>query len=430
MKKMSVFLVFALVLCALLCSCNNGSTTPPADTTANAPEATKGNSGGSIVTVAPETTAPPKVNVIDPAKYSPDLSKYAAYKLFEAPRGDLREIVYDHMYTMSQVEWVAGKTWTTHKKNGSTGLQLKYIEGNTYYGIPYASTKCALYTFSDFIVDGTFTPESDIYEEIIGNHCSASMGLAYQQIIDLPYYGGLKENNYRKGLISAANDLQLPIEPGDLIGSYDSQKVFDLNGKDKIYEAYATLGRGDILYKMVSPSGHTRMVSKVEVEKNVAGKIIPSRSYVYCIEQTSAWADNKQNSTWFIDRKYSFEKLASTLFTPFTLDIFHEENPTVFDAYILVTDDNDEVSLKRMLKGSIESTFPINYVRATITDKDGNIIKEVLKYDLQNNYKITLRDMTYTLSADKLPAGTYNFTLKAAIARGGWEIENFDFTVE
>ena len=37
--------------------------------------------------------------------------------------------------------------------------------------------------------------------------------------------------------------------------------------------------------------------------------------------------------------------------------------------------------------------------------------------------------MTYTLGADKLPAGKYTFSLKAAIARGDWEIENFEFTV-
>ena len=38
--------------------------------------------------------------------------------------------------------------------------------------------------------------------------------------------------------------------------------------------------------------------------------------------------------------------------------------------------------------------------------------------------------MTYTFGADKLPAGKYNFSIYAAIARGGWEIENFWFTVE
>jgi hypothetical protein len=256
------------------------------------------------------------------------------------------------------------------------------------------------------------------------------MGHAFQQIIDLQYEGGLKLNETRKGYITTANGLKVPYNEDGSIASYDSQAIFDLNGLAAIYDAYATLDKGDILYKMVSPSGHTRMVSKVEVAKNNAGKVLPGRSYVYCIEQTSAWADDKKNSTWFIDRKYSFEKLGSTLFTPFTLEIYHAKDPVVYDAYILVTHDNDAESLKKMLKGSIESTFPLNYVRATIEDENGKIVKEVLKYDLIKSYKVTLRDMTFTLGADKLPAGTYTFKLKAAIARGAWEIENFQFTVK
>ena len=69
-------------------------------------------------------------------------------------------------------------------------------------------------------------------------------------------------------------------------------------------------------------------------------------------------------------------------------------------------------------------------VKAGIVDENGKIVKEVLKYDLIKSYKVTLRDMTFTLGADKLPAGTYTFKLKAAIARGAWEIENFQFTVK
>lgn len=422
MKKLPLFLLLTLLCLAIFAGCGEKKENT------NTPETTIDPLSNSVKTEAPATTAEPKSYAKDPAVYSPDLTKYFSYKKFEAPKGDPREIVYKHMYDMSQVKWVAGKTWTTHKENGSS-LKLEYVEGKTYYGILYTQTICGLYAFSDFIDDGKFTPEDNIYENMIGNHCSASMGQAFQQIIDLPYTGGLKESEVRKGLISTANDLVLPMKADGTIDSYQSKEVFDLNGLQKIYEAYATLDRGDILYKMVDPSGHTRMVSKVEVAKTVAGAIIPSRSYVYCIEQTSAWADSKKESTWFIDRQYSFEKLASTLFTPFTLDIYHEENPVIYDAYIMMTDDNDEASLKRMLKGSVESTFPMNYVRATIEDKDGNVVKEVLKYKLTNNYKITLRDMTYTLGADKLPAGTYTFKLKAAIARGGWEIENFEFTV-
>ena len=430
MKKLLIGLLLLSTLLLSLASCASESEVGDGGETTS-PESAADTNSGIRTEAPPETTSAPATNLKDPSFYKPDLSKYADYKLFKAPEGNLRDIVYDHMYYMSQIEWVAGTSWTTHKDGKPNGsLQLPYVEGKTYYGVPYAQTMCSAPVFLDYVIDGKFYPNTDIYENLIGNHCSSSMGHAFQQIIDLQYEGGLKLNETRKGYITTANGLKVPYNEDGSIASYDSQAIFDLNGLAAIYDAYATLDKGDILYKMVSPSGHTRMVSKVEVAKNNAGKVLPGRSYVYCIEQTSAWADDKKNSTWFIDRKYSFEKLGSTLFTPFTLEIYHAKDPVVYDAYILVTHDNDAESLKKMLKGSIESTFPLNYVRATIEDENGKIVKEVLKYDLIKSYKVTLRDMTFTLGADKLPAGTYTFKLKAAIARGAWEIENFQFTVK
>lgn len=435
MKKI-LFLLLSVVLVLALASCGNGDKTP-ADNEANntVQETEKNTAGGVIVTMAPATSAPaPEATnaMSDPTKYSPDLTQYDSYKKFEAPKGNPRDIVYDYMYAMSQIKWVAKKGWNTHWKNqGDFGVDITYVEGKTYYGIPYSNTKCGLSVFENFVIDGTFTPNSEFYEELIGNHCSSSMGLAYQQILDFPYSGGLKENSARRGLIKLAGNLEVPPSrsannPDDWI----SETVTAHNGADKLYEAYATLGKGDILYKMIDGSGHTRMVSKVEVYRTVAGKIAPSRSYVYCLEQTNAWADNKRESTWFIDRKYSFETLNSTNFTPFTLCIYHEDNPTIYDAYIMMKGKNTPDTIKKMLAGTIESTFPLNYVRATITDADGNIVAEALKYDFTKNYKVSIRDMTYTLSADKLPAGSYTFKLQAGIARGSWDIETIPFTVE
>jgi len=432
MKKVFL-LTLSLLLIVVLASCGS-SDGGSKETT---PEQTKDPLGGGVIrTVAPATEPPAPVETdIDYSKYTPTAEKLAEYdyvKIFEAPKGNPRDIVYNYMYAMSQIEWKATKGWNTHwKVQGDFGVNITYEEGKTYYGIPYSNTKCGLSVFENFVIDGTFTPNSEYYEELIGNHCSSSMGLAYQQIIDLPYSGGLKENSARRGLIKLAAPLEIPPSrtennPDDWI----SETVTAHNGVDKLYEAYASLDKGDILYKMIDGSGHTRMVSKVEVNKTVAGKIIPSRSFVYCLEQTNAWADNKRESTWFIDRKYSFETLNSTNFTPFTLCIFHEENPKIYDAYIMMKGKNTPETIKKMLAGTIESTFPLNYVRATITDADGKIVSEAFKYDFTKNYKVNIRDMTYTLNADKLPTGTYTFNLKAGIARGSWDIETIEFTVE
>lgn len=431
MKKLIITLLCFVLAAMVLVSCgekkDNGDT----------PETTKNPLEGVVKTEAPKTEAPKpeETNAMsDSSKYlltEAQLKEYDSYKKFEAPKGNPRDIVYDYMYAMSQIKWVAEKGWNTHwKVQGDFGVNITYEAGKTYYGIPYSNTKCGTSVFESYVIDGKFSPNSEFYEELIGNHCSSSMGLAYQQILDFPYSGGLKENASRKGLIRLAGNLEVP--PSRTEGNPDdwiSATCTAHNGAEKLYEAYASLGKGDILYKMIDGSGHTRMVSKVEVNKSVAGKILPSRSYVYCLEQTNAWADNKRESTWFIDRKYSFETLNSTNFTPFTMCIYHEENPVIYDAYIMFKGGNTENTIKKMLNGTIESTFPLNAVRAYILDKDGNVVADALKYDFTKNYKVNIRDMTYTLAADKLPAGSYTFKLQACIARGSWEIESIPFTV-
>ncbi|MBE6642390.1 MAG: hypothetical protein E7615_01905 [Ruminococcaceae bacterium] len=414
---MKRLLLTALILCvavAVLAGCGDSSsdTKETGDSTENTNQAAE----QTAEQTAEETT--PTLNV--------DFTKFDSYKVFEAPEDNPRDIAYNYMYKMSQIKWVASETWNTHWKNPlDYVVDITYTKGKTYYGLPYADTKCGYDVFAEYVVDGKFTPNSDFYEELLGNHCSSSMTVAYQQLVDLPYTSSLKEADYNKGLIKLAGDLKLPDK-----SPYLSKDVLDLNGIDKIYEAYTTLDKGDILFKCVEGSGHIRMVSKVEISKTVAGKLNPARSYVYCLEQTNAWADNKRNSTWFVDRKYSFTELNDTLFTPFTLAIFHEENPVIEDHYIAMKGKNTPESVVKLLAGSLESNSPINYVRATVTDKDGKIVGEVLKYNNPNVYKANIREMSFSLGIDKLPAGTYTFTLKAGIARGTWEIENFEFTKE
>ena len=424
MKKLLPFLLCLVLAASVLVACGN-TDTPATETE---PEETINPLGDSVKTEAtvteaePEETTPP-VKTLNEADFD-------YFKVFKAPEGKPGDIIMDYMLKMAKIEWVAEESWnTTWKVQGDFGVNLSYEKGKTYYGIPYSQTKCGASAFEIFIVDGKFNPHSPYYEEIIGNHCSSSMGLAYQQVLDFPYLGGLRENEYRKGLVKLADGLEHPESRSEKPYDYISANVTAKNGTDKLYAAYASLVKGDILYKMIDGSGHTRMVSKVEVNKSATGKILPSRSFIYCVEQTNAWYDNNQNTTWWIDKKYTFEQLNSTNFTPYMLCILHEENPVIQDAYVGMKGKNTAESLMKIVNGTIESTFPINLVRTTVKDSKGEIVASAMKYDFQNTYKVNIRDTTYTLNIDKLPAGSYTFEIYVAIARGGWTIESVDFTI-
>ncbi len=250
--------------------------------------------------------------------------------------------------------------------------------------------------------------------------------MAFQQVIPYPMGVSLKPYNKNEGMLSFPTDLKAPSEDGKWI----SKDLFDLNGMDAIFEAYTKLDKGDILYKSIDGSGHTRMVSRVEVAKNANGTANPSRSKVYCVEQTNAWFNNDKNTTWWIDKAYTFRDLYNTFFMPVTLDIYHDENAVSYDAYIAFDGKNTYKTLSSNISGTISSNFPINYVKLEIEDSNGNIVREILKQKLAGTFKYNLRNSTYELDAQSLEKGNYKFSIKTGIARGDCIVEQIEFTVE
>ena len=375
---------------------------------------------------APDTNTPTKTPPPNPADYD-------FIQIFEAPEGNPRDIVYDYMLKMAKIEWVAAENWTTTwKGEGDFGVNLSYTRGKKYYGVPYSQANGSLDEFQQFINGKSFSPyPSPYYEEIVGNHCSSSMVMSYQQVLNFTYAGSLRPLRSRLAYLRFPDGIEIPpsrnptTNPDDWI----SETVFKHNGQEAIYNGYAQLDKGDILYKSIDGSGHTRMVHKSEPYYSAAGKLMAARSFVYCLEQTNAWWDDQKNTTWWIDKKYTYSTLYDTLFMPVTFHLFHEENPVIDDAYIMMKGKNTPESILKGLSGTVESTFPLTYVRITIEDKDGKIVGEALEYRFTQEYMIHLRNSYYKLGIDKLEPGTYTYKLRAGIARGGCDIESFEFTI-
>ena len=424
MKKFKVLLTlaFAFILAFTLIACSSEKT--GGDETKNQNETTAPNNEETTSETQEQSDNDPTTSVFT-NREKPEGATFE--QLFPAPTVDKRQATYDYMMKMATIEWTPAVDFvTTHRPDADRDytVNLEYKAGKKYYGIAYGETKAAFDLFADHIKDGVFSCDSYYYQDIIGNHCSSCMFLAYQQIIPVGY-GTLRPSTERKGIFKLAGDLQ---NPGD--GTWLSKDCFALNGQEAVYEAYTTLDKGDILFKAISGSGHTRFVTKVEVSKTMSGKLNPSRSYVYVIENTNAWYDNNQNTTWYVDKKYSFDKLWSTEFMPITLDTYFNDDDKVWDAYIWFTGKNTPEQITTKIAGKISSNFPINYMSIIIEDQNGNVVKKLLKNNLSETFEIDVFREAYNLKLNELPAGTYKYTLKAGIARGACEIESFEFTVK
>lgn len=348
---------------------------------------------------------------------------------FPAPQGDCRQIVLDYMIKMSKVKWTPKQTFTIRKKGERSNVDLTYEKGKTYYGVSYSGMKATLDQFEQFVEDGVFDNNDVFYfDEIVGNHCSSSISMALQQLISNGGIGGTKPQKWYPGIFKFPNDIKIPFEHfGD---DYTSFNIWDCNSKLKIFEGYSMLKPADILYYCKKGAGHVRMVySDANVVYNENGTIDGEKSTVSVIEQTNAWDKTVDiNTTWFVDRKYTFEKLYERHFMPITLD-FYTNGDTPKDAYIILDESNTPDSIKNGLRGKITSTFPLNYAYATVRDENGSLVRSSLVNNFTNVYSLALADMNEAIDLASLKEGTYTYNYRIAIARGGVDLEHFKFTV-
>ena len=419
MKKFLTLILCLLMCLSLFAACSSKENTNTEDTT----DAATNNT--SIKTEA--TTEKTKVEI--PKKEWPDESQFDVFKKFEAPVGKPREIVMDYMMQMATISWTPAENFTIKWEGTpsfSPDMALDFEAGKIYTGTTYGCTHASLELFTHFLNDkNEFKYNNYSYENIIGNNCSTTMTLAYQQLVDMPI-SVLKPISTRLGLLSLANGLNIPEGLGD---SWYTADVWKANEQLDVYEAYATLESGDILYKSIKGTGHTRMVRSVEVSRTNAGKIVPSKCYVYVIESTNEWFNDEKTTLWYIDKKYTFSELYKSEFMPVTLDIYHTENPTYDDAYIafnsLLTED---LIKKSVLKGVVSSNFPLNYVMVTITNTKGETVDRLINAGLTDSYKVDLRKLY--LDTKNYEKGTYTLTLRAGIARGGVDLQTIQFTID
>lgn len=433
MKKTALLIALLLAFALVFASCSdNGDpeqTQDGAKATEKVPDET--SSGKSPISTSSTDVVTEPVMTMRP-EHEIDINdpKLTFVKEFPAPEfktsDDLRQIVLDYMKKESEFEWTAAEDFTvTWKEKGDFGVNLDFKKGTKYTGIIYARTSGTYEQFEEYVNNGVFKSDTYYYEEVPGNNCSTSMVAAFNQLIDFYGSGGFKPNPKRYGILDFPIELQVPET------SWYSADLHNLNGQDKIFEAYAALGPGDMLYKHIDGSGHTRMVDHVELSTNFSGEVNYARSQIVCIEQTNQFDKERPgiNSTWYVGHKYGFSTLFQTGFMPVTLCIYHEENPVLKSAYITFNGNNTPESVLEALDGSVESNFVLNYVRLSLTDKSGNVVSFVQKNLLNQSYSYNIRKDHYPLF-NGVPAGTYTFTLRAGIGRGACDIQQFEVTIK
>ena len=390
MKKIG-FLAILLLDLLLVASCTKDS--PVIEETGETTE---------VQTEAPETEPPLPPNV------------------FKAPSvEEARQIVIDYAKKMARVKWVCKRDMDFTKGKSYTA-SLYYTAGETYYGIPYVSSRGYTEKFeilldSDRVYTGPIT-----YETCIGNSCATAVRVSYDQVSPKVEFS----SSFNIYPVANMGTVQVgEYEWGEIkdLSKFASLDVCHANGTQKIYEAYALLQPADAISERdksgSSYTGHARLISSLpNVVYDNTGKINGSRSSIKLIEQTSSFdkTNTEMKTTWKIDKEFTFANLYSGGYLPLTLEEFVSGDIPDLTIDFIDTDE-DLLMTKKSVTGIVKSNYLVKYIGIFLYDKEGNVVSKA-EY-APSKAEVSLGGQLMDPIPSTLPDGEYRLVIKA---RAGW----------
>ena len=352
--------------------------------------------------------------------------------IFSIPEKDMRDWVVDYMYQMANVKWSPMNNIDTDAMSTSPD----FIKGKVYHGLPYIN----LLTDADlemFINDMRYDEAKQMYiyetakdrSNTMGNDCSSAILLAWKRFdTNITAYDtgtcfplGQKTGVYPLGNMEIEN------------GAKKTDVIIAATNEQTLYEAYDLLQKGDMIIWRTN-QGHTRMIIENHVEKTATGKIHPTRSYVITIEQTNKIDDTRTDgvqTTWYVEHKYTYKDLRDKNYIPVTCKALSEERA---EPVVLVEGANTPKTIGTAKNGNLMGTIKSNYsiLSTTIVIEDSNQT-ELYK----ERYKVANKDLDGTISLSKfkfnfdnstLPDGTYTYNIIVETVCGQGVVYSVEFT--
>ena len=319
-----------------------------------------------------------------------------------------RDTVVSYMRSMATVKWKPAKT-ITYWSGGSR----RFYAGTTYTGMPYTqNNRQNLATFKKYVNSkGVYTGSSSS-GGYVGNDCSSAVKFAWKQISSSISFG------YTGNMFPGSGTGVLAVGSYKSTASTSSTKTITTkSGASTMYSAYAQLKPGDAIMARVSGVvNHTRLISSVKVVKNSNGSVNGSSSYVKCIEQCGL-SSSRGNTTWNVDKTYTFATLYSTYYIPITCKELKSASSSSATgaSKLAISGHNTPSSLKVgksfSIYGSISSNYQITKVTVGIYNASGKAVSE--KTVKPNSTYYSLSDIDKYIKFGSAKAGTNYYKIVA-----------------
>lgn len=168
-----------------------------------------------------------------------------------------------------------------------------------------------------------------------------------------------------------------------------SNEIIAANGEEVMYESFAKVQPADGVFS--SSSWHVMMIAQDPVVVRTAdGKVDPFQSYVYVHEQGAGGTQTdklnyiQENGKTHrplgtVDNKYTFEKLVSSGYIPFTLKEFTGEEPVVAGKAWLGTPfttlpNGMDITASLLFTHNLYTNFNLCNVKVEVKSPDGTVL--------------------------------------------------------
>jgi hypothetical protein len=300
---------------------------------------------------------------------------------------------------------------------------LIYRPGTTYIGMPYVSNHDGIELFRNHLDGDKVYTGPTTYARCLGASCAPAIKVAYRTVSPTVAFTGTPNilPHARKGIV-AVGDYRWQVDtPANATLTKD---IIQNSSTNAILEAYALLQPADTVATRTGSGstifGHARLVaSRPVVVRGADGKIDPRESYLHTIEQSGSF--NKEadcNTTWRVNKKYTFADLIGKYYVPLTLEEFKTGKLAPAEITVTGLTPVQAVTADNRLQGLVTSNFVINEVEATIRRADGRVASQI-RYSPQSKSS-ELGQIPFDKDVTKLAPGDYRFVLTIKIGYGDY----------
>ena len=354
------------------------------------------------------------------------------------PTDEAREVVVAFWRYCKTALWMPDARYEVYMDKDGDGveeLQRWMDPGGVYAGLPYVSTATGnIYRVMDFMDEETGVvnvTEAGRDPLIFGGMCSSGCYWAWARVLNSADYRWCNDSVYSRGYLPVGPyTYDLSIVELINFGTQGTDDICAANGEQIMYQSYANMKIADGLIAVWEKNGHTMMCSVAPtVVYNEDGTINGEESYLCVTEQGGIWDPGMSPNgiayqyEYSLDKKFTFEKLFTKCYIPFTFADLTGEDP-IEETEITFSHTEPTITKSQLFAAKVTSNYHLSDVYAYVYDEAGN---EVLKHAVRIRVPSTMETKVYRMGTtytwgnwDDLSADE-NYTVKVEVQLGTGE---------